>query len=127
MDNLSAVRQAVANNEIDAILLKESNNRFYATGFRSSEGTVLITRTDAFFFTDSRYIEAAENTITGASVRLTNGKNKIWDLLNSLISDQGIRKLGIEEECLTYSEYLKIDKELATELVPAQSLLRISG
>lgn len=124
MDNISAIKHAVSSSEIDALLLKESNDRFYATGFRSSDGTVLITKTEAFFFTDSRYIEAAENSISGADVRLTNGKNKIGDLLNSIISDCGIKKLGIEEESLSHGEYLRLEKELSADLVPAQKIMK---
>lgn len=124
MDNISRIKRSVISCEIDALLLKESNNRFYATGFRSTDGTVLIAKTEAFFFTDSRYIEAAVSCISSASVRLTNGNNKICDLLNGLIRDYGIKKLGIEEDSLSLSEYLRLEKELAAELIPAQKIMK---
>ena len=46
-----------------ALLVKSASNRFYLTGFRSSDGFLLISRERAEFFTDSRYIEAARAAV----------------------------------------------------------------
>ena len=52
-------------NGIDAALVLSPHNRRYLTGFKSSEGAVLITRGQSYFLTDFRYIEAARRVVTG--------------------------------------------------------------
>ena len=48
--------------ELDAVLLTGESNCYYATGFMG-EGAALITRKGSWYFTDSRYTEAAEKAI----------------------------------------------------------------
>ncbi|MBR6312229.1 MAG: aminopeptidase P family N-terminal domain-containing protein, partial [Oscillospiraceae bacterium] len=72
MDNVKRITDALT--DLEAILLISPTNRRYATGFPSTEGTVLITRKSAHFFVDSRYIEAARSAISGAEVELVTNK-----------------------------------------------------
>ena len=44
---------------LDAMLVTSGPNRLYAAGFPSSAGLAVITKDGSWFFTDSRYIEAA--------------------------------------------------------------------
>lgn len=48
---------------IDSALIVSPENRRYFTEFPSSDGFLLVTRDDAVFITDSRYIEAAETRL----------------------------------------------------------------
>ncbi|MDR2530454.1 MAG: aminopeptidase P family N-terminal domain-containing protein, partial [Oscillospiraceae bacterium] len=45
--------------ELDALIVLSPVNRRYVTGFTSSDGVLVITRTDAWLIVDSRYYEAA--------------------------------------------------------------------
>ena len=45
-----------------ALIMSEDNVRYF-TSFSSTNGYLLVTGENAFFLTDSRYIEAAQNTI----------------------------------------------------------------
>ena len=56
---------------LDAMLLTGEANRFYASGFHSAgtDGVALVTRKKAYYFTDSRYIEAAGRSVQGAEIR----------------------------------------------------------
>ena len=87
MDQFHRIRQALARFELDAILLTEEANRFYATGFHStgSDGAALITKKSAWYFTDSRYIEAAEKAVAGAKCLLTTAKVRYSALINAVI------------------------------------------
>ena len=53
---------------LDAMLLTGEANRFYASGFHSAgtDGVALVTRKKAYYFTDSRYIEAAGRSVQGS-------------------------------------------------------------
>ena len=53
--------------QADGYLLTSESNIFYFTGFPCDAATLLVTRNEAFFFTDSRYMEAAKRTIRGVT------------------------------------------------------------
>ena len=74
MNHFDAIAAALPAHGLDGILLTGAPNRFYATGFASdSEGGVaLVTTKGNFFFTDSRYIEAAEAAIDNAAIGLVD-------------------------------------------------------
>lgn len=57
-------------NKNEAFLISSGSNRFYLTGFNSSAGTVLITKSRAQFFIDFRYFEKAKNTVDSCTVTL---------------------------------------------------------
>lgn len=81
-----------------ALLVKSEANRFYLTGFRSSDGFVLISRERAEFFTDSRYIESACATVRHLAVSLsTDGTTHIREWLAA----EGIGMLYVEAGATT--------------------------
>ena len=65
MSNLERLKNRIAAEGLDAVLLMDSYNRHFATGFHSSAGAVIVTAKDAWFITDSRYIEAATEAAAG--------------------------------------------------------------
>ncbi len=60
----------------EAFMVSSSSNRFYLTGFNSSAGTVLITRTNAVFFIDFRYFEKAKSIVDSCEVVLYDKGDK---------------------------------------------------
>ncbi|MDR0813600.1 MAG: Xaa-Pro peptidase family protein [Oscillospiraceae bacterium] len=123
MNNLEKLKKAVNDAEFDALLLVSAVNRLYATGFSSSSGYVLITPRDAFFITDSRYIEAARAVVSGAEVLLQTAEDKPAAILNRLLAGAEVRTLAIEESSLTYSEFLAFSSALKAELVKSDGLV----
>ena len=67
MNHLDRIENALERNGLDAMLLTSDPNCFWATYFHG-EGVTLVTRAGSFYFTDSRYIEAAERQISGATI-----------------------------------------------------------
>ena len=65
LNNIARIQRALRQAHLDAILLTNENDRRFATGFPSSDGTVIVTVHQAFFITDSRYIEAARAALAG--------------------------------------------------------------
>ena len=57
--------------DLDGVLLTNEANRFYASGFHSAgtDGMALVTPEKFYYFTDSRYTEAARRHIQGADIR----------------------------------------------------------
>lgn len=124
MSNISKISAALEKEGIDAIILFDPNNRRYATGFSSSAGFALITRREAFFITDSRYIEAARSIIKGATVGQSSAKMRESDWLEQIVNSCGISTLGFEESFLTYSAYQKLEDDTFAQLIPAQRIMR---
>ncbi len=60
----------------EAFLISSGSNRFYLTGFNSSAGTVLITKTKSVFFIDFRYFEKAKATVDSCEVVLYDKGDK---------------------------------------------------
>ena len=64
-----------------AALVAAPHNLCYLTGFPSGDSWVFVTRAKAYFLTDFRYIEVAQNTIVGAEcVMITRLSQTLTDL-----------------------------------------------
>ena len=61
MNHFAAVREKLNDHGLDAMLLTCAANRYYVSGFASTgtDGVAFVTRDQAYYFTDFRYIEAA--------------------------------------------------------------------
>jgi len=110
---------------LDAMLLTEAPNRFYASGFHSpgTDGVALVSREQAWYFTDARYIEASERTVKGAEVALACPGRGYITLLNGALSAGGLCRVGFEDACMTVADYQLYKEKLRCELIPASKLL----
>lgn len=90
-----------------AYLILSPENRRYLTGFPSSAGCLLITKTYAVFLADSRYIEAARNTVTDCECVLLSDFSA---QLGGYIKKFNIEKLCLEGENLSVSKAESIKK-----------------
>ncbi len=100
------------------LLLTSRYARHYGAEFDIAEGVAIVTKAGCRYFTDSRYIESAQNNIRGFDVIETDRANPFTKLLNEAIADFGIEKLGFEEGYLTVEEYELYRSELKAELIP---------
>lgn len=108
---------------LDAMMITSEPNRLYATGFHSTAGMAIVTTTGSYFFTDSRYIEAASKRIDNCRI-LENTREKPMSMLaEEVIARHGIKRLGFEESYTTVEEYDLWREKLSCELVPAAGLL----
>ena len=87
--------------KLDGMLILSEVNRRYFTGFPSSDGILLVTRGGSVFLTDSRYIEAAKDTVKCCEVEeLKNTKIQLPELCKKL----GCRVLGVEGDRMSVNE-----------------------
>ncbi len=103
--------------QVDGLLLTSRYSRHYGAEFDIAEGVAIVSVSGCRYFTDSRYIESAQNNIRGFEVVEMNRDNPYKKLLNEAIVEFGIEKLGYEEGYLTVSEFKEFEK-LNAELVP---------
>ncbi len=104
--------------EVDGLLLTSRYSRHYGAEFDIAEGVAIVTKAGCRYFTDSRYIESAQNGIQGFEVLEMNRENNYIKRLNDAIVDFGISKLGYEENYLTVAEFKHYEQNLKAELVP---------
>ena len=123
MNNIKKIRQKLQESEFDALLITSPANRFYATGFQSSAGMLLLTKNDAWFYTDSRYMEAASLAVTDAFVVAVTVESPYHKQIKDRLSGYGIASIGFEDKSVTYSQYLDLAEKLGIELISAGKLL----
>ena len=103
---------------VDGLLLTSRYSRFYGAEFDIAEGVAIVTKAGCRYYTDSRYIESAENGIKGFEVLMVDRANPYSKRLNDAIADFGVETLGYEEDYLTVSELQGYESKLQAKLVP---------
>lgn len=121
MDRLTSLRNSFDDLKIDGLLITSEKNRRYMTGFTGTAGVVLITRTDAKFVTDFRYVEQAQKEIQNFDI--IQHKGPLIEEVGTLVKDMGIQRLGFEQEHMTYAMYQNYKQKCDTELVPVSGVI----
>ena len=122
MNHLKQIAARLPEYGLDAMLLNSEPGEYYAVGFHG-EGNVVVTAQGCFYFTDSRYIEAANHLITGAEIAMTGRSRNYRAMVQEVVNRCRIRKLGFEEGYLSVADYNLWKEGLTAELVPAQKLV----
>ncbi|AZU63297.1 M24 family metallopeptidase [Neobacillus mesonae] len=121
MEKLTKLREEFAAHGIDGVLITSPYNRRYISNFTGTAGVVLISTNHAQFITDFRYVEQAAKQCEGFEVI------KFSDTIPKEVAEQvkklGIKKLGFEEDYLTYSLFKVYEEELKAELVPIAGVI----
>ena len=104
--------------EVDGLLLTSRFSRHYGAQFDIAEGVAIVTKAGCRYFTDSRYIEPAENNIKDLEVLMVDRGNSYFKRINDAIADFGVSVLGYEEAYLTVAELMGYEKNLHAQLKP---------
>ena len=125
MNHFADIAQVLDQYGLDAMLLTNEANRFYASGFHSTgtDGMALVTRDQTYYFTDSRYTEAASRVVTDAKIQEISRGRGYLTLLTEAMKAHGVQKVGFEETYMTVKEFGDYQKGLPCELVPAAELM----
>ena len=117
MKNLEKYK-SLLNGEVDGLLLTSRYSRHYGAEYDIAEGVAIFTKAGCRYFTDSRYIECAENNLKDFQVLMTDRQHTPFQRLNDAIADFGVTTLGYEEDYLTVAELMGYEKNLNAKLVP---------
>jgi len=125
MNHFQKIADQLEAYDLDAMLLTHEANRFYASGFHSSgtDGIALVTQKKVYYFTDSRYTEAAARCVKGADLQEVGRGRGYGALIGEAIREQSICRMGFEDAYMTVQDYERYRKGLSCELVPASDLL----
>lgn len=112
--------QSFLKNKHSAIIITSQDNRRYLTSFPSSDGYLVITESDAVFFTDSRYIEAAQKAVTACRCQKVTRVNSE---IKSYLKEKKIFKILVERNKLSVSNLGYFKKTFAPAAVLASEKL----
>ncbi|MFS0689716.1 Xaa-Pro peptidase family protein [Sporosarcina sp. 179-K 8C2 HS] len=111
---LSKLREALKEHGLDALLVTNSYNRRYMTGFTGSAGVAIISAEDAVFITDFRYTEQAAEQVQG--FRIVKHEKTIIEEVATQVDQMKIKTLGFEKDNVSFGTYElyndKVDAEL---------------
>lgn len=117
---IKAVRNILQEKGLDAILIYKPENRKYFSGFTGTTGFIIITKEEAKFITDFRYIQQGKNECKGYDIIEVSRSAP----LTNIIEGFNINRLGVEEDFFTYGHYLDLSSKLSkVTMVPLEGAL----
>lgn len=125
MDNFKKIQDTMKQVGLQSLLLTDNIDRQYASGFYSDDSAVIIFQDDAYYITDSRFTEAAEEAVKNAHVVITGQDHQINNILKEQLEKHGATQMGIEEESISYKQFSNLTKLFPNvELVQAQAITK---
>ena len=123
MNHFKKIAGVLEAHGLDAVLLTCEANRFYASGFHSSgtDGVAIVTRNRSYYFTDSRYTEAAARYVQGAEIRQTDREHPYSALINEVIAKEHITRMGYEDEYMTAADFRRFRRSSTASWSPPRS------
>ncbi|MDE7086926.1 MAG: aminopeptidase P family protein [Clostridia bacterium] len=85
----------------DALVTTQSDFRFYLTGFQSSFGVVVTDKNSTVFYTDNRYLEGAQKSLSDSGIQVKEYPRGVK--LTELLS--GYKTLAVPFNRITADEY----------------------
>ena len=116
------LREAIATQKLDALLVTRPENIRYLSGFRGGEGALLITPDKAMVLIDFRYYDqVAEEAPEFELVKVENRTPKV---LEQCLKDSHVERLGFESTHVSFAQHQDwIEAIPDTEWVPTKSLV----
>jgi Xaa-Pro aminopeptidase len=119
---LARLRVRMREHNVAALVVSLLSNVRYLTGFTGSHGIVVVTLSDAWFLTDTRYRMQSAREVRGFSRIIT--MHDPWTTITARGLLDGCRRVAFESEAVTYAHYALFRKaaDRAT-LVPSRDLV----
>ncbi|ARJ37453.1 aminopeptidase P family protein [Sporosarcina sp. P21c] len=118
---IEQLRKLLKEQQLDALVITNPYNRRYMTNFTGSAGTAIVSQVDAVFITDFRYMEQANDQLTGYRIVQHTG-TMIQEVANQ-VKEMKIDTLGFEKEDLSYSQFEVYNEHVKAKLVPVAGLI----
>ena len=112
--------QAFLPDERTALIVLDPSTRRWLTGFPASDGCVFVTKTDAVFLTDSRYIEAAERTVKAMPCQEAD---RLSESVKALAQEHGVETILVPGEHLTCAGFSRWEQAVAPATLTADTTL----
>jgi Xaa-Pro aminopeptidase len=121
MDKLEKLKSSFEKLDIDGLLITSNYNRRYISNFTGSAGVVLVGKGRSLFITDFRYVEQATKQCQGFEIVQHSGT--LVEEVATQAKKLGIKKLGFEQDHLTFSAYSTYERAVEANLVPVSGVV----
>lgn len=119
---LGKAREAIARQELDALLISSPFNRRYVTGFTGTAGWAVITQEQAWLVTDFRYVRQAEQQAMEFEVVQHGGEP--LEFIREKLSTAGVKKMGFEKHHVPFADYEAYERTFTgIELAPTGNVI----
>lgn len=122
MNHIEQIAAKLDEYDLDAMLVTSQPGERYAVGFHG-EGLALVSREACWYFTDSRYIEAANKEITGAHIDCVSRGRGHRTLAAQVIEQHGFGRVGFESNFMSVDLLEACEKDLPCTLIAAPGLI----
>jgi Xaa-Pro aminopeptidase len=99
---LDQVRASLAEQSIDALLVSQTENRAYLSGFKGSAGVLCISAESALIATDFRYFEQV--AIESPHYKLVKVTSTVAEIVPELLGLQPLKRVGFEADHLAFAD-----------------------
>jgi len=114
----------MAESGLPALLASNIHSVRWLSGFTGSFGYVVLTPTEAAFFSDSRYTTQAEEQVRQMPVATCGSPRSPFDLVREWLHAHDVNEVGFEAASVPYATWDTWQKQLApTRLVPAADVI----
>ncbi|KLU61985.1 aminopeptidase YpdF [Peptococcaceae bacterium CEB3] len=110
----------MAENDLQAVILRSPENRYYFSNFRGTAGYLLITPEETFLYTDFRYLDQAKTQ--APLYKIIHHRVNALEHICSDLAGLRVSRLGLEMDVTPAADYLEI-----TGSMPSVEMLDISG
>jgi Xaa-Pro aminopeptidase len=121
-DRVDRLVEAVAGRELDALLVTDLMNLRWASGFTGTNGLAFVGPAGRVFMTDFRYVERAEEEVSGYEQRRAP-QGELAESVLALLPDERPLRLGFDDAHVP----VKLWRKLVEKLPEGVELLDASG
>ena len=122
MMRLAKLRQTLADNNLDAIVISQPENRRYLSGFTGTQGVLFISPQRAVLVVSFVYLEQArKQALAFELVRFQREFAEVWP---EMVAEANARRVAFESAHLTVAEHGKlVARAENVELVPTEGIV----
>lgn len=106
---------------LDALMVTNPFNLRYVSHFTGTAGLAVLTQEKAFFITDFRYTEQANEQAKGFEIIRNIGS--IYEEVAKLVKSENIERLGFEQDGISYATFTNLEEIIKCELVPVSGFV----
>ncbi|EEY35946.1 M24 family metallopeptidase [Pseudoleptotrichia goodfellowii] len=103
---------------VDGIFLTDLYNLRYFAGFTGTTGVALATKKGNFFYSDFRYRSQAEAQVSKMGFEFKEVSRGSLKYVGEHAEELGLKKIGFEDNNVTFATYQKLKEIFKAELVP---------
>ena len=110
MTQLGRFKKSLQNKNLDAAIISSELNQRYLCDFAFTDGYILVTQEKSYIITDFRYEEAIKKAVDGFEILCP--ENSRVDCIVDIIAESKAKRIAIEEDSVTLSEFNLFSKKL---------------